>query len=158
MQESTEDPGGPRPWVLPPSSGSPPPSSGDTRDQLCPLLEVPDLPISVSWPKGAKSPQGETDRQARWGLALTTALASSTDSSSHARRPLECLLGQRPDPWTEAFERPRPLGPTGAADGQGPASPRPGLSGASEASSRGELEATGVGASAWVLTPQRLCC
>lgn len=111
------------------------------------------------WPVGAKSPQGETDRQARQGPALTAAPAPSTGfSSDTSSRPLKCLLGQRPDPWKEVFERPRPLGPTGAVDGQGPASPRPGLSGASEASSRGELEATGVGASAWVLTPQRLCC
>ena len=108
---------------------------------------------------GAKSPQGETDRQAMQGPALTAALAPSTGSSSHtSSRPLKCLLGQRPDPWMRAFKRPRPLGPTGAADGQGPASPRPGLSGASEASSRGELETTGVGASVWALTPQRLCC
>lgn len=49
--------------------------------------------------KGAKSPRAETDRQARWGPALTAALASSTDSSSHAsRRPLECLLGPRGRP------------------------------------------------------------
>ena len=136
-------------------------SSPEHRRHQGPALSTPrgPGPITTFWPVGAKSPQGETDRQARQDPALTAAPAPSTGSSSDtSSRPLKCLLGQRPDPWTGAFERPRPLGPTGAADGQGPASPRPGLSGASEASSRGELEATGVGASAWALMPQRLCC
>ena len=103
-------------------------SSPELRRHQRPALSTPrgPGPITTFWPVGAKSPQGETDRQARRDPALTAAPAPSTGSSSDtSSRPLKCLLGQRPDPWKEVFERPRPLGPTGAADGQGPASPRP---------------------------------
>lgn len=76
MQESAEDPGGPRPWVLPPSSGSPPWSSGDTRDQALSTPRGPRPTYLCVLAKGAKS-HGQGSRQARWGLALTTTLVPS---------------------------------------------------------------------------------
>ena len=99
VQESTAGPGGTRTWALPPRSGPPPLSSGGTRDRLRRLLEGSG-PVTVPWPRGAKSPQAEVDRQARQGPALTAALAPNTGPVSHDTAPKASAQKQRPDPWT----------------------------------------------------------
>ena len=64
-------------------------SSPELRRHQGPALSTPrgPSPISVSWPRGAKSPRAETDRQARRGPALTTALAPSTGPGCHNSAP-----------------------------------------------------------------------
>ena len=74
-------------------------SSPELRRHQGPALSTPRGPsrISVSWPRGAKSPRVETDRQARRGPALTAALAPSTGPGSHNSAPeVSARTGARP--------------------------------------------------------------